>query len=157
MNANIMKMQIFHKIKYDLKGHWRSQKVFFVFKNQLFLKYLFCWTLNLNQILYKWLHNKDTFFHNVMFDLKGHIRLNKALYIYIFSSNNSSLKPLLSLYASLSFPSLSFFFSLSHFSSLFLFFQPPPLPSTDTSAFYPPYASLSFLFLSFFSSLSLFP
>ena len=58
----------------------------------------------------------------MMFDLKGHIRLNKALYIYIFSSNNSSIKPLLSLYASLSF-------SLSHSSSLFLFFQ-PPLPST---------------------------
>jgi hypothetical protein len=33
MDANIIKTQIFHKIKYDLIGHWRSQKVFFVFKN----------------------------------------------------------------------------------------------------------------------------
>ena len=47
-----------------------------------------------------------------MFDLKGHIRSNKALYVYIFSSNNSSVKPLLSL----SMP-------------LYLF-SPPPLPST---------------------------
>ena len=89
MNANIMKMQNFLNIKYDLKGHWRSQKVFFVFKNQLFLKYLFCLTFNLNQIMYKWLHNKDPFFLNMMFDLKGHIRINKTLFVYIFSSNNS--------------------------------------------------------------------
>ena len=120
-----------------------------------------------------------------MFDLKGHIRSNKALYVYIFSSNNSSIKPLLSLYASLSFLStlqprqtkkiegellltvlllpspsltlslclsifplpLSFFFSLSLFSILHL---------NPTSALNPPYASLSFLSLSFFSSLHLF-
>ena len=54
MNAYIMKTQIFHKIKYDLKGHWRSQKEIFVFKNQLFLKYLFRLTFDLNQILYEW-------------------------------------------------------------------------------------------------------
>ena len=53
MNANIIKTQIFHKIKYDLKGHGRSQKVLFVFKNQLFRKYLLCLTFNLNQILYE--------------------------------------------------------------------------------------------------------
>ena len=52
-----------------------------------------------------------------MFDLKGHIRSNKALYVYIFSSNNSSVQPLFSLFASLSFFSLSLF-------------TPPPLPST---------------------------
>ena len=100
-----------------------------------------------------------------MFSLKGHIRSNKALYVYIFSSNNSSVKPLLSLYASLSFLSLSFFFSHS-FSSypsyaslsflLFFFtlslFSTPLLP-TPTLASYPPYASLSFLSPSFFFSL----
>ena len=32
-----------------------------------------------------------------MFDLKGHVRLNKALYVYSFSSNNSSVKPTLPL------------------------------------------------------------
>ena len=115
-------------------------------KNQLFHKYFFCLTFNLYQILYEWLHNKDTFFHKKMFDLKGHIRSNKALYVYIFSSNNSSVKPLLSLYASLSF------LSLSHSSSLFLF--PPPL-HTPTLALYPPYASLSFLSPSIFFSLFL--
>ena len=59
----------------------------------------------------------------MMFDLKGHIRSNKALYVYIFSSNNLSVNPLLSLYASISFLSLSIFFSLS-------LFQPPALLST---------------------------
>ena len=120
---------------------------------------------------------KTLFFNDMMFDLKGHIRSNKALYVYIFSSNNSSVKPLLSLYASLSFP------SLSRSSSLFLFFPSPPHPyisltstlclsifslslllllsfsfSThppSTSASYPPYASLSFLSPSFFFSLFL--
>ena len=38
MNANIMKTQIFHKIKYDLKCHSRSQEVFSVFNNKLFLR-----------------------------------------------------------------------------------------------------------------------
>ena len=51
-----------------------------------------------------------------MFDLKGHIRSNKALYVYILSSTNSSVKPLLSLYASSSL-------SLSRSSSLFLYLQ----------------------------------
>ena len=33
MNANIVKMQIFHKIKYDLRGHSRSQIMTFLIKN----------------------------------------------------------------------------------------------------------------------------
>ena len=32
MNANIVKKQIFHKIKYDLKGHSRTQTTNFLFK-----------------------------------------------------------------------------------------------------------------------------
>ena len=106
---------------------------------------------------------KTLFFHNMMFDLKGHIRSNKALYVYIFSSNNSSVKPLLSkpLYLfSLSRPSslLLFYslclstFSLSLILLLSLSFINPP-PPTHTSALYPPYASLYFLFPSFFFSL----
>ena len=31
MNANIMKTQVYHKMKYDLKGHIRSNKAFYVF------------------------------------------------------------------------------------------------------------------------------
>ena len=63
-----------------------------------------------------------TFFssHYMMFDLKGHIRSNKALYVYIFSSNSSSIKPLLSLYSS----------TFSHSLVLLLSFPPTPLPST---------------------------
>ena len=33
----------------------------------------------------------------MIFDLKGHIRSNKALYFYLLSSNNSSVKPTLPL------------------------------------------------------------
>ena len=33
MNANIMKAQFFYFIKYDLKGHKRSQKMTFLFKS----------------------------------------------------------------------------------------------------------------------------
>ena len=40
---------------------------------------------------------KTLFFHNMMFDLKGHIRSNKAIYVYLFSSNNYSVKPTLPL------------------------------------------------------------
>ena len=31
------------------------------------------------------------------YDLKGHIRQNKAFYVYLFSSNNSGVKPTLPL------------------------------------------------------------
>ena len=37
MYANIKKPQISHQIKCNLKGHWRSQKVLFMFKNTLHL------------------------------------------------------------------------------------------------------------------------
>ena len=40
---------------------------------------------------------KTPFFHIMMFDLKGHIRSNKALYAYLFSLNNSGVKPTLPL------------------------------------------------------------
>ena len=36
MNANIVKMQISHKIKYDLRGHSRSQIMTFLIKIYLF-------------------------------------------------------------------------------------------------------------------------
>ena len=36
MNANIVKMQSFYKIKYDLRGHSRSQKMTFLIKFRLF-------------------------------------------------------------------------------------------------------------------------
>ena len=39
---------------------------------------------------------RSTFFI-MKYDLRGHIRLNKAFYVYLFSSNNSSVKPTLPL------------------------------------------------------------
>ena len=41
MNANILKMQIFHKINYDLRaGHSRSQIMTFLIKNSPFLLFM---------------------------------------------------------------------------------------------------------------------
>ena len=40
INVNIVKMQIFHKIKYDLRGHSRSQKMTFLIKNSPFLLFM---------------------------------------------------------------------------------------------------------------------
>ena len=40
MNANIVKMQIFHKIKSDLRGHSRSQIMTFLNKNMPFLLFM---------------------------------------------------------------------------------------------------------------------
>ena len=42
MHDNIIKTQIFHNVKFDLKCHLRSHKVTFMFKNQIFLEYVFC-------------------------------------------------------------------------------------------------------------------
>ena len=42
MNANIKNEQIVHKMKYDLKGRSRSNNMTFLFKNPLFLQYIFC-------------------------------------------------------------------------------------------------------------------
>ena len=58
MNANIMKMQIFHKIKYNLRGHSRSQIMTFLMKNSPFLLFMLLidwrnkcrWTLWKNDI-----------------------------------------------------------------------------------------------------------
>ena len=55
-NANIMKTQIFHKIKYDLKDHWRSQKVTFLSKNTRFLGFNYCLKTNLFKTLYQCQH-----------------------------------------------------------------------------------------------------
>ena len=35
------------------------------------------------------------FFYKLNYDIKGHIRSNKAFYVYLYSSNNSSVKPTL--------------------------------------------------------------
>ena len=40
MNANIVKMQIFHKIKSDIRGHSRSQIMTFLIKNLPFLLFM---------------------------------------------------------------------------------------------------------------------
>ena len=42
MNANIIDTKTFHERKHDLKVHQRSHKVTFMFKDQKFLRYLFC-------------------------------------------------------------------------------------------------------------------
>ena len=107
-----------------IEGH---KRYFLCLKINFFLNIFFVEHLILTKFCLNDYIIKTLFFHYMMFDLKGHIRSNRALYVYIFSSNNSSIKQLLSLYASLSF---SFF---------------PSNPPTPSSALYPPYESLSFL------------
>ena len=112
MNDNFMKTQIFHnswtsKVIEGHKRYFLRLKINF-FLNMFFVKYLILTKFCMNDYIIKTL-----FFHNMMFDLKGHIRSNKAL--YIFSSNNSSVKPLLS--------KPLYHFSLSLPSSLLLFFS----------------------------------
>ena len=57
LNANIVKMQIFHKIKYDLRGHSRSQIMTFLIKKSPFLLFMLLleknkcrWTLWKNKV-----------------------------------------------------------------------------------------------------------
>ena len=62
MCAKIKKIQIFHEIKYNLKGHWGSQKVIFMFNTSLILRCNLCLKSDLIQILYECYHDKDIFF-----------------------------------------------------------------------------------------------
>ena len=64
-NANKIKMQFFHFIKYDLKGR-RSNKVTFLFTKQLFMK------TNIK---------RAQFFYRIKNDLKGHWRSYKIFFI----------------------------------------------------------------------------
>ena len=121
-----MKTPIFHKIKYDLKGHWRSQKVFFVFKNQHFLRGNSCSpslsspSLTLSLCL-------------SIFSLSLILLLSFSFFHHPYIGRISTL--------CLSIFSLSLVLLLS-----FSFFHTSPYP-TPTSALYPPYASPSFLSL----------
>ena len=105
-----------------IEGH---KRYFFVFKSQLFLTYLFCLTFNLNQILYKWLHNKDTFFHNMMFDLNWPYIHPMPLYLFSLSHSSplflfiSSPRPSPPLHQPYIHPMPHYLFSLPRSSSLF--------------------------------------
>ena len=67
MTANIMKMQIFHKIKSNLKGPFRSQKVTFIIRN-LFFKGIFLFTL------YYW-HIKNVYSINYVLSPRTLVKL----------------------------------------------------------------------------------
>ena len=154
-----------------IEGH---KRYFLCLKINFFLNIFFVQHLIFTKFCMNDYIIKTFFFHNMMFDLKGKkiSRGNSCS-----PSLSSPLLLLLSLYASLSFLSLLFLFSLSLFSTppsplhrpyihpmplylfslccsspLFLFFSIPPTP---TSALNPPYDSLSFLspffLLSFFN------
>ena len=62
MNTNNIKSQNFYDMKYDLKGHKRSQKVILKFQNHLFLLNIFCLTPNLFKTLQEGQHYEDTIF-----------------------------------------------------------------------------------------------
>ena len=75
MNANNIKTQLFLLVKYDLRGHGRSDKVIFLFNNKLFLLFIL-----LKSNLTKHYNYMDANimkirnFDKVKYDLKGHWR-----------------------------------------------------------------------------------
>ena len=78
-------MQIFHKMKYGFKGHPTiSQKVIFVFRNQLFLIYLF----SLKSDLIYYIYMNTQIFHKIEYDAKGHGRSHKALLAKFVPANS---------------------------------------------------------------------
>ena len=87
MNANIMKMQIFHKIKYDLRGHSWSQIMTFMIKNSPFLLFMLLidwrnkcrWRLWKNKV---WLIQRQ---HMLYFDLN--LRSYGQLFVLVFYKN----------------------------------------------------------------------
>ena len=76
MNDNKMKMQLC--VKYDLRGHWRWHKGTFLYKNQLFLRYIFCLKSYIIKPSYECQHYEDIYFSYdevwpKRYDLKGHL------------------------------------------------------------------------------------
>ena len=53
MNANIINTQIFHLIKYDHKGHWRSQNFLFMLKHAFLLNIFLCIKSDFIKTLYE--------------------------------------------------------------------------------------------------------
>ena len=86
--ANIEKTQIFHKIKYDLKGHSRSHKMTFLFKIHFFDIFLFVFFTRLFigeegsfvsfRVMFSKLYSKQT------------RKIIKYKYTYLFSDRNYS-------------------------------------------------------------------
>ena len=76
MNANIMKTHFFNNLKYDFKGHKRSQKVIKNFQI-IFQEYIFCLTADLLKTFQEYQHYEDTNFSQ---------RLSKVIYDHVHSS-----------------------------------------------------------------------
>ena len=74
MYANIIKTQIFKKLKYNPKGQSRLHKVILKFQNHLLLRYIICLTTDFLKT-----------FHKMKFDLKGHPRSYKTNFMPKFS------------------------------------------------------------------------
>ena len=93
MNDNIVKMQIFHKIKYYLRGHSRSQIMTFLIKNLHFLLFMLLidwrkkcrWTLWKNKV---WLIQRR---HLPCFD--PNLRSYGQLFVLVFLSLLKFLTP----------------------------------------------------------------
>ena len=86
MNANILKMQIFPKIKYDPRGHSRSQIMTFLIKNSAFLLFMLLidsknksrWTLWKNKV---WLIQRR---HLLCFDLNLHSYGQHFVLVFVY-------------------------------------------------------------------------
>ena len=68
MNANIMNTQIYYFT--------------FMFKKSIFIRYLFCLKSDLIKTFYELYHYYDTEFYKINFDLKGHLRSHKVIFVF---------------------------------------------------------------------------
>ena len=128
MNANIMKTHIFYKIKYDLQGHQRSHKVILKFQRGISCSpcppLSFSYSLSMPLYLFSLSFFSLSLFPPPLPSIPLNRRNNhpiamadKKILVGNSCSRPSPLLLLLSLYASITFFSLMFFFSLSLFPS----------------------------------------
>ena len=107
MNANIVKMQIFHKIKSDLRGHSRSQIMTFLIKNWPFLLFML--------LLIDWLNAADHY-EITKFDLYKDDTCLFFTSTYVLMDNFLSLFFSLSPYLTTFLASLYLFLSSDQFN-----------------------------------------
>ena len=95
MNANIMNSQIFNLNKYDLKGHWRSQKFLQFSVNPTLPNTFICESIMMKIYMNANIMNMQIFYLN-KYDLKGHWRSQKFIvWISLFLSQKVPLLLLL--------------------------------------------------------------
>ena len=75
-------------MRYDIKGYKRSHKVILKFQNHLFLRYIIRITPDLLKIFKNVIIMKPQIFHSMKYDLKGHPKSYKTLFMQNFLAHS---------------------------------------------------------------------